>query len=162
MWCSFCKICDILCGYRIRNLYLWRPRSGFIDLKHSAFKAALHNTGSTKLGISRYINIVAKTCKCSPLPSIHQAPCIQIRSGNIKDRSMLTLTPFYCQNVDNYTRESFVHLKYRTFVGFCMQDCSFYRGMQNVFEATISHIMPLIVSKLNFAPVYFRQMRERP
>lgn len=57
-------------------------------------------------------------------------------------------------------------LKYGTFVVY-MLNCSFHlpnilKLSQKVFEATISHIMPLIVSELNFTPACHSSKRRTP
>lgn len=91
----------------------------------------------------------------------HYASCIQFRSGIVKDWSILTLNTFLIRilviiPVMIQMVYTLLFFKYGTFVVY-MLNCSFHlpnilKLSQNVFEATISHIMPLIISELNFTP----------
>ena len=66
---------------------------------------------------------------------------------------MLTLTSVLRSNFDYYNCDSTSDIPF------------FFLNMENIlnfFEATISHIMPLIVNELNFATVCYSWKRETP
>ena len=92
-----------------------------------------------------WINTVAKTCVCPLFPSSLGI----MRSDYTRDYTRLVNVDFYIF-LDYYTRDStsdipFFFLKYGKITVFLV----------NLFEATISHLISLIVNELNLATVYY-------